>query len=829
MANKPASAQGVAGKLAGKKVAFVGKFHPYFLAGYQKHVTDAGGVVVDAERTEPDYLVIGEGRGGKPPGDVARLQKRYPAVQAFDLADFFRLLVPSREELLQLIATDGLAAPSPREKSGWEPLNEILLRSQSTIDLTGADLRDANFRGGHLERITLDGADLRGAILQYTTCGPLRRVNLDGVEGANIYLENTEDCTFREANLEKAWIFHGGGTLVTRCDFTAAKMPRARMRGGPAAVSHCTFQRADLSGAEMVGTTFEQVDFREADLTGIVASRARFERVQFRGAKLCRADLRHASLVNADLRDVDLREAVLNEANLTGANVEGADFMGAVLSGANLTGVDTSRAKNMQAPAVRVAGPKLKELAAVAATGKQFETSAEVDLGGGQFARLQLHSRVDGGATRCDARSRHFRGDDDVFIGIDAPTFEQGLLNLADRWPGATLRLDTVAAKGGRSPRGEKLRALAVAAWAEVFGQEKSADELRQEQESQHAAARQEIEQLAARLRAEGTPAWNRIDFRLRGRFVDFSGLDLRKANLNEIELERKNLSGCQLQGASLVAARLWVAKLVGANLSGAELTQVKLGDADCSEANFEKARLASAQLQKTNLSRANLRGADLTAANLTGAKLHGADLSEAVLNGANLSGAEYDPDTRLPAGFTPPPDMIWTGPPRPVAPARKAGSIDFATFLGRLGKKIARDRLGKVAAMLKKETFQLFADVTDAAVVGVVRSQSSEELAYSCRLASDGAYCCATQNLKPCGGLRGGLCKHLLVLIVGLAKAEKLDPATVDGWIDASRSRKATLDKATLSETFLRYQSAQEGTVDWRPTETVPEDYYAL
>ena len=27
----------------------------------------------------------------------------------------------------------------------------------------------------------------------------------------------------------------------------------------------------------------------------------------------------------------------------------------------------------------------------------------------------------------------------------------------------------------------------------------------------------------------------------------------------------------------------------------------------------------------------------------------------------------------------------------------------------------------------------------------------------------------------------------------------------------------------------LLRYRGAQAGEVDWRPTETVPEDYYAL
>jgi hypothetical protein len=31
------------------------------------------------------------------------------------------------------------------------------------------------------------------------------------------------------------------------------------------------------------------------------------------------------------------------------------------------------------------------------------------------------------------------------------------------------------------------------------------------------------------------------------------------------------------------------------------------------------------------------------------------------------------------------------------------------------------------------------------------------------------------------------------------------------------------------MGEIFIRRKGAEAGEVDWRPTETVPEDYYAL
>jgi hypothetical protein len=137
--------------------------------------------------------------------------------------------------------------------------------------------------------------------------------------------------------------------------------------------------------------------------------------------------------------------------------------------------------------------------------------------------------------------------------------------------------------------------------------------------------------------------------------------------------------------------------------------------------------------------------------------------------------------------------------------------------------------RLAKAIDMLRAERFQLFAQVEPDHLVGVVKSQTNPGLVYSCRLGADGHYACCTQNLHPCGGLRGALCKHLLVLLVGLTRGGALDPKVAEQWVRASRSHKPVLDKDVMSATFLRYKGAEAGEVDWRPTETIPEDYYAL
>lgn len=158
-----------------------------------------------------------------------------------------------------------------------------------------------------------------------------------------------------------------------------------------------------------------------------------------------------------------------------------------------------------------------------------------------------------------------------------------------------------------------------------------------------------------------------------------------------------------------------------------------------------------------------------------------------------------------------------------------KSKEVDYSTLIERLPRMVDAGRLSNALAMLRAERFQLFADVTDDAIVGVVRSQTSKDRVYSCRLSASGDFSCGTQNLRACGGLQGRICKHLLVLLVGLAKAGQLDPATAERWVKATSRRGPVLDKEVLSETFLRYKGAEAGEVDWRPTETIPEDYYTL
>jgi hypothetical protein len=69
---------------------------------------------------------------------------------------------------------------------------------------------------------------------------------------------------------------------------------------------------------------------------------------------------------------------------------------------------------------------------------------------------------------------------------------------------------------------------------------------------------------------------------------------------------------------------------------------------------------------------------------------------------------------------------------------------------------------------------------------------------------------------------------------VVGLVKAGDLGAAAALEWLGYARLMGQTRDgckpdKDVVTATFLKYKGAEAAQVDWRPTETIPEDFYAM
>ena len=338
----------------------------------------------------------------------------------------------------------------------------------------------------------------------------------------------------------------------------------------------------------------------------------------------------------------------------------------------------------------------------------------------------------------------------------------------------------------------------------------------------------------AFRSGPDGLRRWNRLKVGERQAVdlsgADLSGLDLTAVKLGGVTALQASFAGAILAGAAMANGRFEKADFSGANLEGAGLVKVQ-----AMQAIFTGAKLAGASLKNGFWFAANFTGANLTGADLTSTNLHAANFTGANLDGVALTGATFDETTRWPAGFAIPAEVIFAGKgtdPRLSGSGKDAVARDAGGLIARLYSVVDPKRRARTLDMLKSGKNELFAEVGPSYIRGIVRSQRDQDLYYSCALTDKGAYACCTPDLVRCMGLSVEPCKHLLVLLIGLARAGKLDVPTVDRWVVAAAGKKPAMNATTrnhLADSLLQYQGVLAGEVDWRPTETIPEDFYAL
>lgn len=414
----------------------------------------------------------------------------------------------------------------------------------------------------------------------------------------------------------------------------------------------------------------------------------------------------------------------------------------------------------------------------------------------------------------------------------------------------------TVKSKGAALPA-KDLKKLATEAWCEAL-QVLPPDfrELKAKANAKKSAAADLHNQLLEGLRSgpEGVKIWNQNREGHPGKFKqsDLQGADLTELYMYDQDFQASNFDRAKLNKATILSSDLSKSTFRGTqmealvltmqtNCAGCDFTGATLMDADLdgrfSECNFSAATLKRAKMSGSSFARCNFSNTDLSAAEFFRCDLRGADLAQADLSGATFDYSSYDHETKFPPNFAKPHDRQLefrghgTDPLllRELTANALSGPVDFQTFVEQLSNGVDSDRLKKSLKMLKSERFQLFSQTSKDAIVGIVKSQTDPDLVYSCSLTHKGEYSCCTQNLFACGGLRGALCKHLLVLLIGLAKAKELDPTATYQWVILSLAQRPDLDKSAATEVFMKYQGAQAGNIDWRPTETIPEDYYAF
>ncbi len=246
-----------------------------------------------------------------------------------------------------------------------------------------------------------------------------------------------------------------GGDCV-ECTFEGANLAGAQFLGGD--FRDTNFERAELLGARLVdlnleGATFERASLSEvhiansglvgANLENATLTRARFHEVQLVGANLSDVSMREAvmqlvDLTDANLSNVEAGSSVFRQANfsatrlrdaglsnthfiasrLIGADARGADFSGSIFQNVDLTGSDF-RDANMDGVRFRGVDVTAADFRnANGLTAGQFVRACGVDARG-LPENLELSS--------CDERGQNIREEQ---ISVSVAASREALENL---------------------------------------------------------------------------------------------------------------------------------------------------------------------------------------------------------------------------------------------------------------------------------------------------------------------------------------------------------------------------------------------------------------
>jgi uncharacterized protein YjbI with pentapeptide repeats len=857
MAKKKAARRAASWKtlrLQGQTVCIAGKGKQFSASANEvkRWCIDDGATIVSDVTDKTDMLVLMDIGVATAKKKAEKLNKQGAGIVTIDLPDLRQMFVPTEAEFQQAL-TAGAA--------GRKRIAELLLRCRavhSVVDMTGINLKAQDLTELELHGLVLRGADLRETTLHSTNVDELRDVRMDKAKGGYFHAEAFYNCQCKDAQLECFFLgARAQGKDVFDSDFSHTNFHRGYFRY--AEIARSKFKKSSLVDASLAESTindcdFSGADFSQADLSGSVFRGS----TKLTGAKFCGADLSNTNFGDSDLSKADFSGARLTGAILDKATLAGANFADAVLINVSLGRADTSKVKNLALPPVTKSksGPACKSLDAPAKKATDLQVSADVltpdgpvtitarannQYGSETFATYEILNKVVEQERLVKTSRSTLRFDRRNFKDrIEVPCFSAALEKLGQLWGHGQLQFETIRCSASKSPlKGKALQTAAIEALAEVFGKPApTPSETKAIQSEKRAAGKALQEQLLSELRGgkKGIDAFNgrdadrlRRNKQFRFRREDFSGAKMSGLVAKEIDFQ-----DCQLTNANLSRAELPSADFRGADLSGASCKQ-----ADLTAADLRKCKLVGANFAKTCLDYARLDEADLTGADLSGAKLYashirGTNLSGVKFKGATWIGSVFDTKTVFPDGFEIPEDFDFDGPGHdPRLDADRVADVEsvesFDQFMKQVAAKVDAARLDKALKMLKAERFQLYSDVDNDSCIGVVRSQTDADLVYICRLTSSGDFSCCTQNLNACGGLRGAPCKHLLVLLIGLTKAEQIDAKKAAAWIHLSQIRKPALDKDLMAEALLKFKGVETGEIDWRPTETVPEDYFAM
>ena len=835
-------------KFEGLTLAFAGREKKWHQArkDLESYATGEGAKVVAKVSKNVDWLIVMDaGATAKPKQEAQKLIKQGEEIEIISEEEFRDRIEPTSDDVIAMLKA------GPKGLKRLEILRDACQSNShrnsrsfliSNVSLKGIELSDLTFTDLNFEDI-----DFRNAKVGTLQTTPIFRCNFQNATGDHFRPASLIDCNCRNVKWRSMYLGFGrGGKELYRTDLTNADLRHSYftysiIKDSQFTKTHLMFSK--FSSAEVSGSNFDKADLTGAELRSTDFSKNNsFVGTNFTSANLQYASLRNANLKNANFSKTNLQGARFDRADLTNTN-----FKDAILIGTDFGKADISKAKNLNIPQPRKfrLPPACKEINDGVGNGRiVVEFNVQVPCGD---ATVWIGSSEDYHNSP-GVRYQIYVDKKKQTSRFITKTMTAAFKKAGDLFSHGELDLASIKCKTTKSKlKGKALQDLAVTAISAIFGTTTASKD---SVKAAKLSAKQKSESIKAEIRSEllggksGIKKFNQRDLGLLAvpKANKLSNEDFSKANmdglspsLSWLSQEKFSIEKSNFQNVSMKKAKIENFLFTGSNFQNANLSGSSIHVCEFKNCDFSNSKLNSVHFEFANLRGSDLKGANLTGTKFDHASLQGVDFSNAKTSKTTTwEECDFDNQTVFPDKFVIPQDFIFSGkghdPRKGIAAPKTIASVKtFDDFMQHLSASVEKGRLDKALKMLKKESFELFNEVSKDSFVGVVKSQSDSDLVYSCQLTKAGEFTCCTQNLKSCGGLRGAMCKHILVMLVGLTKTKKLKPKLAVQWSQLSEDNKLMLDKDLMASVLLKYKGAEAGDIDWRPVETVPEDFMAF
>lgn len=240
-----------------------------------------------------------------------------------------------------------------------EFVQKILVQMGTTLDLSGAELRDLDLTNVDFRNANLNGTDFSGSTFDSVNfmSAKMRGAYFRSCKFINCIMDlmDARDAEFVEATISGCKIMRSN---LNGADFMMAELKEVRLHenvlNGKSNFAGARFEKVSarkmkingsrFAGCRVTDCYFGVIEFSNANLTNLRCEKSTFEDTLFvESSDLTRARLMNCRLQGVELREVNgrssdfsssyMKDAILIESDFYGANFSGCDLRDADLSG----------------------------------------------------------------------------------------------------------------------------------------------------------------------------------------------------------------------------------------------------------------------------------------------------------------------------------------------------------------------------------------------------------------------------------------------------------------------------------------------------------------